>query len=304
MKQRSNIFSHLLAALVRLLSHLPLWALYLIADVLYFLMLRVISYRKRVIMGNLSRSFPNKTAQELHRIRKGFYRHLADVAAETVKLLTMTDKEVLRRCSFSEDGKKEMLRLYTEGQSFIGLLGHFGNWEWIPPTVSRNLPFPVIPVYRPMKDRVIDRLLLQLRGRHCHELVNKNLVGRMMVRYTRQERPFILGLIADQTPPPSTAYSTTFLSQETLVFSGPEKLARSFKMPVFFVALRKVKRGHYHLHTDLLTKDPGSLAEGELSQMFMDRLEQEIRAMPAFYLWSHNRWKKRAGRQQSQQPAK
>lgn len=292
MRQRTNIMSYPLAGFVRLLAHLPLWALYLLADLLYFIMGHVVAYRKKVIMGNLRKSFPEKSEQELNRIRKGFYRHLADVAAETVKLLTIKDSEVIRRCEFDPEGKALMLEYFENDRSFIGLLGHFGNWEWVPPMVTLNLPFPVIPVYRPMRDKVIDRLLLSIRGRYTYELVNKNTVGRQMIRYNRMDKPYILGLIADQTPPVSGSYSTTFLSQETLVFGGPEKLARSFKMPVFFVALRKKKRGHYYLHTELLSEKPSELAEGELSQLFMSRLEREIRAMPSFWLWSHRRWKR------------
>ena len=277
--------------MVHLLSWLPLWVLHGMATGLYFLMAHVIRYRRKVVMGNLRNAFPDKDEPELKRICLGFYRSLADITAETIKLLTISDAEILRRCRFSEEGHKKMMQYYHEGRSFIGVLGHVGNWEWVPPMVSLHLPFPVIPVYRPMKDKVIDRLLLKIRGRYAHELVSKKMTGRAMMRYRKMDKPYIMGLIADQTPQPEHAYWATFLGQDTPFFSGPEKLAKSFKMPVFFVALRREKRGHYYLHTELLSDKPWELAEGELSQMFMDRLEAEIQRQPAYWLWSHRRWK-------------
>lgn len=291
MSQRTNILSYPVAWAVHLLSWLPLRVLHGIATGLYFMMAHVIRYRRKVVMGNLRRAFPDKGERELRHICLGFYRNLADVTAETIKLLTISDKEVLRRCRFSEEGHKKMMQYKNEGQSFIGVLGHIGNWEWVPPMVSLHLPFPVVPVYRPMKDKVMDKLLLKIRGRYAHELVSKRNTGRAMMRYRKLGKPYIMGLIADQTPNPEHAYWTRFLEQDTPFFTGPEKLAKSFKMPVFFVALRREKRGHYYLHTELLSEKPWELEEGMLSQMFVERLEAEIHRQPAHWLWSHRRWK-------------
>jgi Kdo2-lipid IVA lauroyltransferase/acyltransferase len=291
MNQRTNILSYPLVWLIRLLSWLPLWVLHGIATGLYFMMTYVVRYRSKVVMDNLRTAFPGKGEQELRHIRREFYRNLADVTVETIRLLTIRDKEILRRCRFSEEGHKKMMQYYNEGQSFIGVLGHNGNWEWVPPMVSLHLPFPVVPVYRPMKDKVIDRLLLKIRGRYTYELVSKNMTGRAMMRYRKMGKPYIMGLIADQTPQPEHAHWVQFLGQDTPFFSGPEKLAQSFRMPVFFVALRREKRGHYNLHTKLLSEKPWELGEGELTQMFVEQLEAEIQRQPAHWLWSHRRWK-------------
>ncbi len=293
MRQRAHILSYMLAGLVHLLSYLPFSVLYRISDLFYFVSAYLIRYRRRVVLQNLRNSFPEKSEKEIRRISRGFYRHLADVTVETIKLLTIKDKEILRRCCFSGENKLLTEQYYKNGQSFIGLLGHTGNWEWVPPLVTLSLPFDVIPAYRQFSDKVIDKLMLKIRGRYTYELVPKNLVGRTVIRHRKSGRPIILGLITDQFPGAQAAYVTTFLSQETYVYSGPEKLARTFNMPVFFVSLRKQRRGHYHFYTELLAEKPAELPEGELSKMFMERLEAEIHARPSYWLWSHRRWKHR-----------
>ncbi len=293
MKIRAHILSYILAGFVHLLSFLPFSVLYCISDFFYFVSAYLIRYRQRVVLQNLRNSFPEKTEKEIRRISRGFYRHLADVAVETIKLLTISDNEILRRCRFEGEVKLLMEEYHKSGQSFIGLLGHTGNWEWVPPLVTLSLPYDVIPAYRPFSDPVIDRLMLKIRGRYTFELVPKNLVGRTVIRYRKACRPIILGLITDQFPGKQPAYVTHFLSQETLVYSGPEKLARTFNLPVFFVSLRKQRRGYFHFHTELLAAKPAELPEGELSKMFMERLEAEICERPSCWLWSHRRWKAR-----------
>ena len=295
MKQRTYIFSHFLAFTVRLLSYLPLPVLYLLADVIWFVLAYLFRYRKRVIMTNLRNSFPEKPEKEIRRIARGFYRHLADVIVETISLLRISDKELRRRCRFSEGSEKLLQQYYNRGQSVIGLLGHVGNWEWIPPIVTLTVPFQVIPAYRPLRDLVFDRLMLRIRGRHSHDLVSKYQVGRAVIRYRKSEKPFILGLISDQTPQPKGAIWTTFLSQDTPVNAGPEKLARTFDMPVIFAALRKERRGRYIIQVELLTESPKEMPEGALTKLFMQRLEAKIKASPEHWLWSHRRWKHRRG---------
>lgn len=40
-----------------------------------------------------------------------------------------------------------------------------------------------------------------------------------------------------------------------------------------------------------MTEKPKETGEGEITEMFADYLEQTIRREPAYWLWSHKRWK-------------
>ncbi|TVR43932.1 MAG: hypothetical protein EA394_00655 [Bacteroidia bacterium] len=298
-----QLFSRLFAGAVKLMSLLPLRVLHVLARMGAFLMAHVIRYRRKVVTGNLRRAFPEKNEREIRKIALDFYKHLADVTVETIRLLHIPEKTFLGRCQISDDGMQLLQPYIQEQRSFIGLLGHFGNWEWVPPVVSLNMPgHRVIPAYRPLKDKVFDGLMLKIRGRYAYDLVPKKVVGRAMVRYIRDGQPFIMGLISDQTPAPKTAYWTSFLSQDTPVFTGPEKLARSTNMPVVFVALRRRSRGHYLLHVELITNTPAELKEGEISRRFMSLLEKEIRRSPGDWLWSHRRWKHKRPQPDNEKP--
>ncbi len=74
---------------------LPFRILYLLSDLLYLVLYHIIGYRRKVVALNLRNSFPEKSAAELKTIEKKFYRHLADLMIEILKLTHMSKKQSL-----------------------------------------------------------------------------------------------------------------------------------------------------------------------------------------------------------------
>ena len=97
--------------------------------------------------------------------------------------------------------------------------------------------------------------------------------------------------IADQTASKRDAYWTTFLHQDTAVFTGPEKLAVKFNYPVVYMNIRRTRRGFYEIWPELMTPEPKKTSPDEISEAFTNRLEKEIIRDPSVWLWSHKRWK-------------
>ena len=56
--------------------------------------------------------------------------------------------------------------------------------------------------------------------------------------------------------------------------------------------MTRPRRGYYDVEYVLLSDDPASLPEGELTRRFFRMLEQSVREAPQYYLWTHNRWKR------------
>ena len=78
-----------------LISLLPLRILFIFSDMFYFLVYYIVGYRKKVVENNLKESFPDKSPAELKKIEKGFYHHFCDYIFETIKLLHVSDKEMV-----------------------------------------------------------------------------------------------------------------------------------------------------------------------------------------------------------------
>ena len=274
-----------------MLSLLPLRMLLLLSRPLAFFTERMLGYRKQVVTDNLRKAFPDKSDAERASIRSKFYVHFADLFFETIRLLSAPRQSVYRRSVMDADGVELLRRFYDEGRSVITLSGHFGNWEYQVPAAVRNRSFLILPVYRPLRNKAFDWLLYRVRKRFSDDLVTDKQVARTVLKLTRDKTPGAFGLVADQSPKMQHAWWLNFMNQDTPVFSGPEKMARAFKLPVVFLATRKLKRGVYAIHCELIAEHPELLPEGELTKIFFNKLEAEIRRQPAFYLWSHRRWK-------------
>ena len=103
-----------------LVSLLPFFILYGIADILFVLIYFVAGYRKDVVMQNLRNSFPEKTEAERKRIARKFYRNLIDNWIETIKLMSISKKALNKRISGNLDIFKE---LHASGRSVQVNLG-------------------------------------------------------------------------------------------------------------------------------------------------------------------------------------
>ncbi len=271
---------------IYLVAVLPFGALYRLSDVLYHL-LRLSGYRKEVVRKNLRNSFPDKSEDEIEKIARSYLKYLCDLTLETFKTLRMSEAESKERCVFHQSEWLDKLK--SEGKSFIIVMGHYGNWEWAGPSFTLNTGFQLVVIYRPLSNIYFEKMMSAMRTRFGTRITPVNLTLRDMV--ANRGSVTATAFIADQTATKKNAYWTTFLNQDTPVFTGPEKLATKFNYPVVYMNVQRPRRGYYEVYPELLIPDPKNTVENEISEKFMKRLEKEILIDPTIWLWSHRRWK-------------
>ncbi len=275
--------------LIYLFSILPFWLFYLVSDLFFLFIYYVFGYRKKVVLENLQKSFPNKSAEEIKKIRFKFYRYFCDFVLETLKTLTISKKSMLKHCKLNEDAQKLFDKYYSEKKSLIFVMGHYGNWEWAGNTFSILGKHQLYVIYHPLSNAYFNNLIVGMRTRFGTKLiVMKNTIREM---FSNRNELSATAFIADQTPAPESAYWTKFLNQDTPVFWGTEKIARKINYPIIFVNIKRIKRGYYEIFAETLVENPIETTEGQISEMHTRRLEQEIINQPELWLWSHRRWK-------------
>ena len=277
-----------------LLSLLPFWALYLVADMFGFLVYHIIRYRRDVVRKNLTSSFPEKSLDDIRRIERQFYRWLCDYFVETLKLLSIGDEALLRRIEFR--GVEQMEECFDQGQDCAAILGHYCNWEWLSATglAFHRHPDAVMGlIYHPLYNDAFDRLFIDIRSAHGGTAIPKKDILRQLLTLKREQRHSLFGYISDQSPRWKDIHLfLPFLNHTTPVFSGGERIMRKADNAVFYVDMERPRRGHYVATFKLITREPGQLPENEVTRQFFILLEESIRREPAFYLWTHNRWKR------------
>ena len=277
---------YLLLFILYPLSLLPLWVLYLLSDFTFVLLYHVTGYRKGVVMDNLKHAFPEKTEQELREIMRRFYRSFCDQWIETLKLLSISPKNLNKRIT----GNWEVFHdLDKEGKNAYALLGHTFNWEWASAAVQLNAPQKFAGFYQPVSNKAFDKLMLRLRGFGGWFISMKAIKeGFQKLQGTRH----IVGMIADQNPgAPDVAMWLPFMHREAPFFKGPEQMSRRAKGAVVFAAIKKVKRGHYQITLEKKWDDASVTSAGEITQAYVRFMEQQLNNQPENWLWSHRRWK-------------
>lgn len=281
---------YLIYPLLWTISRLPLWVLYRLSDFL-FVLVATIGYRRSVITSNLNRAYPGKDHRFIRSIRIRFYRHFCDMIVETIALMHINPKKIEQRIEFVNF--EAIHQSIERGRDVVAVVGHFGNWEWVP-AINMGLPPHVIAcsVYRPLKNNHFDRLMIRLRS--PFKTINfplKNTV-KEIVRMKRANQRFVLGLIADQSPSKyELQFWTSFLTQKTPIILGPEKMCKLADADLFFWKMEKVKRGRYRL---TVVPYPGNVKtdpEFAATKWHVKQLEDQIYRQPEIWLWSHKRWK-------------
>ena len=273
-------------------SLLPLSVLYVVSDLLFHLLYHVLRYRRHIVRKNLVESFPEKSEEEIHHIERGFYHFFCDYLVESIKMMSITPEEMKRRMTFK--GTEIINAVLKSGGSAALYLGHFCNWEWV-----SSLPLWLTKeavcgqIYHPIENKDIDRLFLKQRGRMGAVSIPMESTLREILRYRSENQPVVIGYISDQAPHWRNIHHwCNFLNHDTPVLTGTERIIRKMKHEVFYLDMRRVKRGYYEGEIRLVTREPLHLAEYELTTKYFNLLEASIRRQPELYLWSHNRWKR------------
>ena len=279
--------------LIRIFSLLPLSVLYCLADgVIYPLVRYVVRYRLKVVRKNIRLSFPEKSEKERNAIINAFYHHFADILVEIIYGYRASDEEMRERVVF--ENLELLEELARKKQGVIAYLGHMCNWEWIADVGKQYVDKSIVEynVYRKQKNVRADKAMLLLRSKRGGECVEKNVLLRKLVQLRHADHPFVIGLIADQKPSPRNAHIwTTFLNQDTSFLDGGEVLARKFDLGVVYANITSLKRGYYRIHFEVITDNPQSMPENEITLSYARLIEANICQQPERWLWTHNRWK-------------
>lgn len=270
------------------LSYLPLYLLYGLSPIIYFICYYVISYRKNIVRLNIQNSFPEKTAKEHEFIMQAFYLHLSQVIVEGIKNLTISKKELSRR--FKITNPEVVNDLLKVQKSVILVGGHYGNWEWLITSQAFQFDGKAFGLGMPMSNQFWGQAINNKRERFGLKVIHsKNYKEELAA----EKNPYTLLMLGDQSPGDTNkSYWMNFLNQQTAVQFGTEALANTYDLAVVYFNIEKVRYGYYEMTLTLLTDKPKEMSWGAITLQQTELLEQQINKKPYLWMWSHKRWKR------------
>lgn len=291
MKKKGDFQYFLLKSVWILLSLIPLRIMYVLADGLYYLLYYVLKYRRPVTHKNLSESFPEKSEAEITQIEKRFYRFLVDTFFETCKLATLSHKQIGKRMKFNN--VEEVNADLNNGKSVSLYVGHYGSWEWYSSMTLYFSPEAIRgQVYQALHNRTTDRLMLSNRKRLGVNNIEMHETLRWIHKYHQEGKVTVTGYIADQSPSRhQIQHYVQFLNHCVPALTGTEKITKKYNFSVFYLDVKRVKRGYYEATFVRMHDNPQALPNFQLTDLFYQYLEKNIRRQPELYLWTHKRFK-------------
>lgn len=275
--------------IIWIISILPFWMLYAISDMLFFFVYYIFGYRKKVVASNLKLALPHTTEKERKAIGKEFYVHLCDMVLEAIKSLSISEKEMKKR--FTISNVATIHELAAENKNIMMFMGHYASWEWSV-ILQRFIKHKGYAVYKRIENEYFDNLVKKIRARYNSELINTKQTVHKLGKAIANNELLLTAFIADQTAKHWKAkHFQEFMGIKVPVLTGGEMLAKKFDMAVIYLDIRKVKRGHYAADVKLITKHPNDFPDYQITDKFLSLVEDQIKADPAYYLWTHKRWK-------------
>ena len=277
--------------IIWILSRLPMRILYMKSDFFYFLIYYVFRYRKQVVLDNLKLAFPEKPEVELLQIRKKFFKHLMDLLVESVKAFSISEKEILKRYTYSNP---ELVNKYAaEGRSIALMGAHQSNWEWSI-SLPKVLNIDMYGAYTKLNNTYYEKVVRDSREKFgVIGYKTSEMVRGMQKRFSaKQQGAYIL--LSDQSPQlHKTYYWRAFFDIKVPIHTGAEMLSKRFDLVVINYVTRRIKRGYYKTEFQLITDTPKEFKDYQITDLYTELTEKNIREQPEFYLWSHKRFKHR-----------
>lgn len=280
---------YLFYPLLWFISKLPARLTYLLSDFAFLIIYYVIGYRKKVIISNLKVAFPEKTDIELKELCKKTTQHFCDSFIEVIMSMSMSHKEMLSRFEYTN---LELIHQFrAQNRPIVVMFGHQASYEWTM-CLDGLVDYKIIAVYKPLANKYFNRLIVSIRQKFNSTMITMREASNSISKSILSGEMAMYGLVADQSPARYRAqHFTTFFNKTSAVFMGSEKLAKAHDTAVVYLAVEKVKRGHYKATFQTITEHAAQTKDWEITDTFFDLLEKQIRKQPEYYLWSHKRWK-------------
>ena len=271
------------------ISSLNNFFLYLVSDVLYLIVSKLIKYRLKIKKKNLKNSFPNKSENEIKGIRRYFYKHFSDLIVESLKGFTISEKRINKKIKIKNP--ELVNEMAKNGQNIILIGGHYNNWEMSAQKMPLECKHELFAIYKPLSNEFFDKKMKDSREKFGLIMIPMKETKNYFNTDDKKPRAIIFG--SDQSPSNAkNAHWINFLNQESGFLYGAEKYAKEFNWPVVYVSIQKIQRGTYEVSFQLITDKPNEEPNGKIIQDFANLLEIDINRNPPYWLWTHNRWKK------------
>lgn len=256
-------------------------------------MYRLDKRHRRRATAAIARSFPEFSQKQVADVVQRSFEHFLQLAVEVIH----TPREIHHESwadRINIGSLEQGIEHFNDGQGFILLTGHIGNWEVCGYTLA-TLGYDVDAIARPIDHPLINDWLLGIRERQGMRIITKWDATERMLNVL--DTGGALAFIADQNAGDRGIF-VPFFGRLASSYKSIALLAINQNVPILCGAAHRTGPGfRYNLMmNDIITPDdwvdhPYPLFY--VTARYNRAMEQAIGMHPEQYLWMHRRWKSR-----------
>jgi KDO2-lipid IV(A) lauroyltransferase len=275
---------------LRLFALLPWRAVQAVGAALGWLMWKIPSRSRDVVHINLSKCFPELSAQQLQQLEKNTHRDIGRLLAESAcAWIWPADKTI--KLIRQVEGLEVMQQALASGKGVIGIATHIGNWEVLNHYFC-SMCNPII-FYRPPKLKALDDLLQKQRVQLGNRVAPSTKEGILSV-IKEVRRGGVVGIPADPEPSLSAGIFVPFCGIQALTGKFVPGMLAGGNATAFFINGIRLEDGSgfkviIEPAPEAMYSEDIEVATAAMSAM----VEKYVRTYPSQYLWSMKRFKKR-----------
>ncbi|MDD4857959.1 MAG: lysophospholipid acyltransferase family protein [Candidatus Krumholzibacteria bacterium] len=245
-------------------------------------------------LRNLALAFPQSDPMIHAAMAKGCFRALGRNAFDALRLSYLSKERILALCTV--EGEDHLRKARDAGRGVIALTGHIGCWELLAAYFSCK-GYKVSVIYRDIKDKKLDSLLVGVRRRHGIASIPRG--ASAVSAFKVLKRGEILALLIDQDIDVDGIF-VPFFGVPAHTPRGAAAFALRSGAPIVPLAIHMQPGGNHHITVlPALEAPPESLGENERIDELTKRcalaVEKLVRIYPQQWVWFHDRWRKWLG---------
>ncbi len=243
--------------------------------------------RKKHIINVLTKSFPNKTHNEIISIAKDVYKQFVCTIIEIIFVSKMSKQDLIESVNFQNLYLIEQAR--KKGKGAIIMSAHFGNWEML--AISFGNRYPLSVIVAKQQNPYFDKMINDIRSNRGYKTIYKEVAPIGVLKSLKRNE--FVAILADQHAG-KQGVITPFFFGNVSTPKGPAIFALRAKCPIYTGFCSRLPNGKYVVSFEEIQK-PNTGDEEKDIELIMTKyneiLQKKIEENPSFWFWFHRRWK-------------
>lgn len=279
----------LVKLLFALFSHISLKTGKWIAWLIYQLVWKVIRYRRKVIISNLTRVYGNNLPKPVNELLSGIYKNFVYLWMEFLQLARLTKDELEKRITVHN---AELIdQALDEGKGVLFMSGHYGNFEWLGQYYGLK-GYKVNGVAKRQSNHAVNKLIEDIRTANGVKVIyTKNAMKDGLAVLQNNE---LLAVVSDQDGRKRGVF-VDFLGQPSSTPVGTAIYQMRSGAPILMIISVRKDYGEFEAFIEpVYSAEKREITDDEIlkiTQKHTQVLEKWVYKHPEQWFWVHKRWK-------------